>query len=1262
MTQKPPRRLWASLAIAPFIPFLHASISAAQILPDTTLGTETSILSSPTPNVTQIDGGALRGENLFHSFAEFHLDAGQTANFNNPIAVRNVFSRVTGGNPSQIFGTLGAAGSANLFFINPAGIVFGPDARLNVGGSFFATTAERVLLEGGSTFSAVAPEGPSLLSVNVPVGLQFGTNPGAIASQSRAMQSVLAPLEVARDSGEDLRDVASVGGLGDLFSVEIGEGDIEVEATNPNANGEATVAGDVVSGEILGIDGFANLVAADGREVMRFVGTDIVGGALDIAIEDIFNITFNLEADGITRIGISTFAFEIFSATAGSLVGIDAAGNTVPLTIEISEIRSVDIRGDAQRAVGLRVGAGRTLALLGGEVSIAGNLTAEGGNIVVGGLAEAGTIALAGDAIAFPEITFPEITFPDNAGRANVAISDAARLDVAADGGGNITVRSRDFTLTGESLVQAGIESAFGNPAIRAGDITIDATGNIVLTENGAIENQLQLDAGGSGGDIRVVAESLSIDGGARLDASKFGRGNAGATLVEVREAIAIEGNSSGIFSGIEAGSSGNGGIVEISTGSLFVSDGGTIGASNDFGIGNAGDIVIRANDIVLDTGNIVSDVDFNSLGNGGNIAIAAESLLLRDGSQIAASTFGFGNGGSIELDAGSLSVIRAASLDANTFGEGSGGNIVVRVRDVVLFDSEDTRGLTGAFAEVGSDGTGSGGSISIEAGELRVLNGSLLRTRTDGEGNAGNVQISAGILAADGTSIVGLPSTINSSITEDAVGEGGDIAIAADTLSLTAGAQIDAGTDGEGNGGDITLSIGDRALFDGTGDANVGGAFSTVGSSATGNGGNIAIAAGSVDILNGANLSTSTFGEGNAGSITVEARDSVTLDGVSSLSFLPFGSAIATRVGSNGNGNAGNIAIFTGSLFVTNGAEIISTSSGTGNAADIEVFARDSATFAGVGENGIPALVGSQVDPGAVGNGGGIRIQTPLLRVQREAEVTASNAGVGIAGNIEVDAGTILLEDSASVASDTAGLVESTDTTEANINIEAGAFIFRRGSILSTEAEGTATGGSIEIDAGVLVALENSDISANAPDGQGGNIAIASQGIFGTDFRPSNTPESDITATGATESQQGSVALNTPEIDPTSGLIDLSAQPIDASDSLGNDPCSRRDSQFAATGRGGLPPNPAESQTGQISKLEWEPFSTGASEAFSPRSRASLSPFERPADRQEEIAEATSWQIDSSGTVELLASQASDRQQWHRESSCNVAPYNVTP
>ena len=161
----------------------------AQIVPDQTLGAENSAINS---NIeiegipsNQIEGGAIRGANLFHSFEQFNVEDGQGAYFSNPVGVERILGRVTGNDISQILGKLGVLGDADLFLINPNGIVFGSNAALDLNGSFIASTANSLIFEDGIQFNATEASAPPLLAVNIPIGLQFGALPGNILNQSQ---------------------------------------------------------------------------------------------------------------------------------------------------------------------------------------------------------------------------------------------------------------------------------------------------------------------------------------------------------------------------------------------------------------------------------------------------------------------------------------------------------------------------------------------------------------------------------------------------------------------------------------------------------------------------------------------------------------------------------------------------------------------------------------------------------------------------------------------------------------------------------------------------------------------------------------------------------------------------------------------------------------------------------------------------------------------------------------------------------------------
>ena len=190
----------------------------AQVTPDGTLGAESSVVTPTNVNGLpgeQIDGGATRGANLFHSFEQFSVPTRGEAFFNNALDIQNIISRVTGLSISNIDGLLRANGAANLFLLNPNGINFGANARLSIGGSFVGSTASSLNFADGTQFSATAPQATPLLTVSVPIGLQYGGTTGGIQVQGNGQGTRITPDLIDTPVGlrvEPNQTLAMVGG------------------------------------------------------------------------------------------------------------------------------------------------------------------------------------------------------------------------------------------------------------------------------------------------------------------------------------------------------------------------------------------------------------------------------------------------------------------------------------------------------------------------------------------------------------------------------------------------------------------------------------------------------------------------------------------------------------------------------------------------------------------------------------------------------------------------------------------------------------------------------------------------------------------------------------------------------------------------------------------------------------------------------------------------------------------------------------------
>jgi filamentous hemagglutinin family protein len=176
------RNLYALLPIGLILHLAHPLAALAQIT--ATPQDAGTVVQSATGNPQQLNitGGTQAGSNLFHSFGQFGLSAGQTANFQSNPAIQNILGRVTGGSPSLINGRLQVTGGpSNLFLVNPAGILFGPGASLNIPAAFTATTANGVGF-GNGWFNASGANNYSQL-LGSPSQLAFTTlTPGSIVN------------------------------------------------------------------------------------------------------------------------------------------------------------------------------------------------------------------------------------------------------------------------------------------------------------------------------------------------------------------------------------------------------------------------------------------------------------------------------------------------------------------------------------------------------------------------------------------------------------------------------------------------------------------------------------------------------------------------------------------------------------------------------------------------------------------------------------------------------------------------------------------------------------------------------------------------------------------------------------------------------------------------------------------------------------------------------------------------------------------------
>jgi len=440
----------------------------AQIIPDTTLAGENSRVRSIDSLTDVIEQGATRGNVLFHSFDQFSIGEGRRAYFSNPEGIESILSRVTGSNRSDIFGTLGVLGDANLFFLNPNGIVFGPNARLDVSGSFIASTGDRFNLSDGNIFSAIDPNAPPLLTVNVIPGLQTGAglasivNDGVLsAGQDLSLHGSELRLHGELTAGHHLtlqgdriqiRDTAMtpfIANAGNTLTLEGNE--IDILALNHPLS-ELVSGGDMVLRSRSPVIGDAHYRSGGNFRIETIDGGL---GLLTSPRDPVIRAAGDVAFDSYT--GASLHIFAGGSVTVPGLIeitGSDPANGLVE-TVVLSDSSTQPINGQITPTLDIRAG---TMAV-----------TPEG-------VTEASPPFSTNAPETSAEITLGSVQNPGG----TVFLTNQYQPDLSLS---NATITVGDIE-TAVSNTLPGNEGSITTLQVRGGDVIVDSRGGIALTGN----------------------------------------------------------------------------------------------------------------------------------------------------------------------------------------------------------------------------------------------------------------------------------------------------------------------------------------------------------------------------------------------------------------------------------------------------------------------------------------------------------------------------------------------------------------------------------------------------------------------------------------------------------------------------------------------------------------------------------------------------------------------------------------------------------
>jgi filamentous hemagglutinin family protein len=627
--------------------------------------------------IEEINGGSIQGNNLFHSFNQFSVSPGQTAYFNNIDSIVNVIGRVTGNNISFISGILKANGNANLFLLNPNGIIFGQGATLNIGGSFLASTAYSINFSDGFRFESKTAT-DSFVSSTSPVSLSLGQSPSSISinGQGHSLASgVFTPVRGAGVSSNDLRvapgeSIILVGGNidfdGGILTVQNGK--IEIGSAS---NGDV---------QLIPLNGF---FTTDYSSIKNFEDITLKNRSL-------------LDTSGLIS-GLIKLQGKNISLKDGSVILIQNQGFFESGNIELTASNSINVSGTEP-----------TIRIIGGLLTESLNI-GNGGNIIISSpilnLIQGGSVSTrtftfgnAGDIFVDTSISTTVDGYSPITPALTSNISSFSGLKSFGNSG-NININSKNL-----NLYKGGTIGSFTRSSGNGGAIKINVSDSISL--DGESQNlqgsNISTSTFGSGtaGDIKIATSKLRLTNGAFIFNSTVNSGNGGSVFIKASDLVLIQGNpatsslidASAIIGdpflklvyGLPDFPSGDAGSLTIDSPNLIISNNAGIFVGNE-GSGNAGELRLNSKNITVNSGSIAATTQS---GNGGLVGIKTANLVLTNG-QILASAKGGGQGGNVTI----ISDVLAGNnsfISANA-EEGKGGKIIVNTQGLIF----DTNNIT---------------------------------------------------------------------------------------------------------------------------------------------------------------------------------------------------------------------------------------------------------------------------------------------------------------------------------------------------------------------------------------------------------------------------------------------------------------------------------------------------------------------------------------------------------------------------------------
>jgi filamentous hemagglutinin family protein len=715
-----------SAAVLQILVFSFNSTLAQELKPiaDDTLGAESSVVTPTSPQADRIDGGAIRGANLFHSFSQFNIGEGREAYFANPSGIENILSRVTGGDASRIFGKLGVLGNANLFLINPNGIIFGKNASLDVRGSFVGTTANAIAFGNQGFFSADNPNTPALLTVN-PSALLFNQIRAASIENNSIADSGFNPSSAFTARGLRVPDGKSLLLVG---------GDIKMDGGRLYAFGGRVELGGLASAGTVELNGDGNNSRLSFPNSVERSNVSLSNGAIVAVTGDGGSIAVNARNLEMTA---GSYLFAGIESRLGS--NNSKAGN---ISVNATGVINLNNRSLISNLV-LPEANGQ-----GGDVNISANtLRVEGGALVstsTSGAGKGGNLTVDAQDV--------QLIGRSADGRVGSGLyADAANSTGDA---GDLTIKTNTLLVRDGAAVRSNTSGSG-----KGGSLTVDASDVQLIGRSadggvgGGLSASTLPSSTGDAGDLTIKTNTLLVRDGAQVSVSTFGSGKGGSLTVDASDVQLIGRRAdgrfpSGLFASADPNSTGDAGNLTIKTNTLLVRNGAQVSASTS-GSGKGGSLRVDASDVQLIgrradgrfPSGLFASADPNSTGDAGDLTIKTNTLLVRDGAAVTVQSLGTGTAGNMTVNARSIRLNNNAILTANTQSTKVDPN---REQATININSQDL--IISRNSNIRTNATGEnviGGNINIDTDFLIASENSDISANS-ANFRGGNVRINA--------------------------------------------------------------------------------------------------------------------------------------------------------------------------------------------------------------------------------------------------------------------------------------------------------------------------------------------------------------------------------------------------------------------------------------------------------------------------------------------------------------------------------------